>query len=721
MSPRRHGSERSVPSASRRDTCHSSRSARADDRGDVGRLELAQLVGGRLLERRASVPSSTTGAPDRDARRATGLERDVLGLRLGLGHDELAEHVVDEVDHRAGGAEVAGELAGRGAERRTGAEERRDVGAAEAVDRLLGVAHHEQPARVDRRARPSGGRARRARPTRAARRGRTGWGRCPGTRRAAGACSARAAVGGRPSRARGRAAAPRASTSRSWNSSSPRAPPGGGLAQGELRQLPRQPPHDGLGDASASVGHELAHRGRPRRGRRRRARRRASCPCVPCRRLPFGAPTVSRRSCSYSSGACEQLRRATPRASSDLLERACRRRSRQCAAQRRTDRASAASTGASAARAAAGRARDPCARRRGPSWRCTRARACAAPARRGVGVEREEQRALERGVVEQLVDEAGPALLERELRRDVVEHLDARREPGLDRVLGEEPLRERVQGGHRGAVELLERAAAARAPRRPCRRRAARSLERAADAVAQLGRGLLGERDRGDLAHRARRGRVTSATTRSTSALVLPDPAPASTNSVSSSALDDRGTRARGPRRGRGSSAGPRPVVVAGTCGAVVSRSDHRRRRFGDVGLGERDVAAQLGRVALARPLAVAVAGAARVGVGVAAPPARPRARAGRPGRGTRRRRCRRRWRAARRRRGASTSGVSTSSAHRNCPRVLTYQYAAPTGVSGVAERRPRRVRVHGELQHRARRGGVVGVDAVRACRSCSR
>ena len=69
-----------------------------------------------------------------------------------------------------------------------------------------------------------------------------------------------------------------------------------------------------------------------------------------------------------------------------------------------------------------------------------------------------KQRTLERGIVEHEVEEARPSLLERELGGDVVEHLDARRKSGLDRVLREDALRERVQCGHRGSVELFERA-----------------------------------------------------------------------------------------------------------------------------------------------------------------------------------------------------------------------------------------------------------------------
>ena len=39
---------------------------------------------------------------------------------------------------------------------------------------------------------------------------------------------------------------------------------------------------------------------------------------------------------------------------------------------------------------------------------------------------------------------------------DLVEHLDQRRQPGLDRVHGQDALRERVQGADRGGVEILQ-------------------------------------------------------------------------------------------------------------------------------------------------------------------------------------------------------------------------------------------------------------------------
>ena len=118
-----------------------------------------------------------------------------------------------------------------------------------------------------------------------------------------------------------------------------------------------------------------------------------------------------------------------------------------------------------------------------------------------IGGEEDEHRRLERGVVEQLVDELVPARFERQARRDLVAHLDARRQSDLDRELGEDALRKRVQGADRGRVETIERGLAPGAhdvgregivgppPKLP------------PDAIAQLGRGLVGERDGGDRRH----------------------------------------------------------------------------------------------------------------------------------------------------------------------------------------------------------------------------
>jgi hypothetical protein len=115
---------------------------------------------------------------------------------------------------------------------------------------------------------------------------------------------------------------------------------------------------------------------------------------------------------------------------------------------------------------------------------------------RDVGGHREQQRAFERWVVEQAVAELPPPFLELDLGRDLVEHLDVGRQPRLDRMLGQDPLGERVQRGDRGGIHLLERGT--ERPSGVCRHLV---LERMADAVTQFGGGLLGERDRRDLAH----------------------------------------------------------------------------------------------------------------------------------------------------------------------------------------------------------------------------
>ena len=102
-------------------------------------------------------------------------------------------------------------------------------------------------------------------------------------------------------------------------------------------------------------------------------------------------------------------------------------------------------------------------------------------------------------VVEQLAADPRPAVLEGDGRPDLVQHLDLRREPGLDGVLGEQPLRERVQRADRRLVEVVERLA--------CRFLRTvglqhRPLERHAEPVPQLGSRLVGEGHRGDVAQR---------------------------------------------------------------------------------------------------------------------------------------------------------------------------------------------------------------------------
>ena len=94
------------------------------------------------------------------------------------------------------------------------------------------------------------------------------------------------------------------------------------------------------------------------------------------------------------------------------------------------------------------------------------------------------------GVVEQFVEEILPALVEGELALQLVEHVEAGRQPGLDGELEQDAPGEGVQRADRGVVEALQRGLA--------QRPVARLVELGTEAVTQLGGGLLRERDGGD-------------------------------------------------------------------------------------------------------------------------------------------------------------------------------------------------------------------------------
>ena len=66
------------------------------------------------------------------------------------------------------------------------------------------------------------------------------------------------------------------------------------------------------------------------------------------------------------------------------------------------------------------------------------------------------------GVVEQLVEQVLPALVERQLALQLVEHVEARRQPGLDRELEQDAAGEGVERADRGMVEAVERGGAQR-------------------------------------------------------------------------------------------------------------------------------------------------------------------------------------------------------------------------------------------------------------------
>ncbi len=86
------------------------------------------------------------------------------------------------------------------------------------------------------------------------------------------------------------------------------------------------------------------------------------------------------------------------------------------------------------------------------------ARELAVPVRLHAERAEDEQRLGQRLVGEQLVERALPPVLERNRLLDRVEHLEAGRQRRFERVLGEDPLRERVQRGDRRVVERLQRA-----------------------------------------------------------------------------------------------------------------------------------------------------------------------------------------------------------------------------------------------------------------------
>ena len=472
--------------------------------GHVGRFEVAHLgcrhpLGLGAVDRHVGVGLD----PQQHHRRAVhavvvtlGIEGHVLGLRLGHRHDQVAEHVVHEVDHRTGRTKVPGEAMQRPAERVAGAQERGDVGAPEPVDRLLGVAHHEQSAGVDGDLIPAlGARFRRA--------------RCEQRRNVTldrvGVLEfveeqVRVALPQPPPNvdavlgiAQHRARQHEQVVELERAGASPRL----GLGHGELGDLPGDAPDRGLGHRSCAVGGEPAQRGHLVAHRRHVAR-----PVALLARLgaEFRETAVQHAELLVLVGCGARVpgpldEQGQARGELVVVGRAlvgARHHPVECVEHAVGVERRRLGLGSHALldEVPVGVAGERDGAQRGAG---------------GVGIEGEEQWPFDSGVVEQLVEETGPALLERHLRRDVVEDLDTGREAGLDRVLHEEPLRERVQGRHRGAVEIVEGGGGA------CRRHRmgvhliridGHAFEFAADAVAQLGGRLLGERDGHDLAHR---------------------------------------------------------------------------------------------------------------------------------------------------------------------------------------------------------------------------
>ena len=405
---------------------------------------------------------------------------------------------------------------------------RLDVGAAEAVDALLRIAHHEQGARA---------RGRTARqsvalvwaPTRAAGTPRPGSGRCPGTRPPAGGGSARPARAVRLRSSRGAAARRRSS-----RSSNVRRPRGEAL----VRDRPRPPAHERhhggiavLPPAAAARGSDVARRRAPR-PRRQRLRRRPSPPSSSLQRfwitskLPSMSPRWTRRiraRCPSRASRVNSRRRlhrllqrvpAVRRVPWPASQRSHRERDTPQLLPARRDRR----------RVHGGRRKrhvgilhhvaNASRSRRGS----TPSAASAAQLRRVLGALAHQ-----------------PPLPERRERQRAPRSRRARwnagSRPRFERVLAQQPRAERVNGADERLLDVRSarssRAIAVASMRLAGLARSAFSsclLERLAQLVGRL----AGEGDGGDLLHRPCRC-ATSASRRPTSAVVLPEPAPAST------------------------------------------------------------------------------------------------------------------------------------------------------------------------------------------------
>ncbi len=118
----------------------------------------------------------------------------------------------------------------------------------------------------------------------------------------------------------------------------------------------------------------------------------------------------------------------------------------------------------------------------------------------------EQQRALESGVGEEIIEDASPATIKGDARGDLVEDLHPRRELGLHGVLGEDALGEGVEGADGGAVELADGGLAAGGRLGRGGGSLGVLVEIATHAIAQLGAGLLGEGDGGDVLELDARG-----------------------------------------------------------------------------------------------------------------------------------------------------------------------------------------------------------------------
>ena len=449
MSPSRSGRHASPTSSQ---TVQRSANAPAMTAGNVGRLAFAQQLGIRPVGVRLGTEDGDGWAgPGREAER---VERLVVGLGLGCRLDQLGEHVVDPVQQRRHGTEVGGQRHGV-AEPLAPPAGRCDVGPPEPVDRLLRIADDEQ--------RPGGHGSRP--PSRAVAVAATGDADREFDLDRVGvlelvqqqylvlALQRAADLGVRSRSSR------RASTSRSWNSSRPSAARSAAASCTRCGDPVRQRSQRGIRECGGDRRRRL---GLPLSGSRRADRRGHGQFCFAAVAEVQTRP--ARLRCGeHLSFVVDRGRLLHParRGQSSLPRnlsvgvRALHRARRQ---QRRlVDEFPGVGQLdlAEALPAAPGPRSGPSCRR--APWSSERNLSSVTPAAMASSSGSET-----RLVVQQPALHHRPALVERDRRCDLVHHLDQWRQSGLDRVRGEDPLREGVQRADRGGVELVQRVRGAR-------------------------------------------------------------------------------------------------------------------------------------------------------------------------------------------------------------------------------------------------------------------
>ena len=115
--------------------------------------------------------------------------------------------------------------------------------------------------------------------------------------------------------------------------------------------------------------------------------------------------------------------------------------------------------------------------------------------------ERRQQDRLELGIGDERIQELAPPFVEPNRGLDVVDDLEVGWQARRERMFGQDPLGEAVQGREGGVVDVVERDPAPLALLGGEPRVEGGPLEAVPDAVAQLAGGRFGERDGGELAH----------------------------------------------------------------------------------------------------------------------------------------------------------------------------------------------------------------------------